>query len=50
VIVLLAGAQLHALFWPSLIDSLLTTTSVLRFCAALAIIIGGILALRRITE
>lgn len=43
--VLFAGAQLHALFWPTMHSSILTTTSVIRFGWTTVIIAGGILEL-----
>jgi signal transduction histidine kinase len=48
-IVLFAGAQLHALFWPSMYSSVLTTTSLLRFGLTMVIISGGIVELRRLS-
>lgn len=48
-VVLLAGAQLHSLFWPSMYSSVLTTTSVLRFGLTVVIIAGGILELRHLS-
>lgn len=49
-VVLLAGSQLHSLFWPSMYSSILTTTSVLRLGVALVIVVGGVLELRSIVE
>jgi signal transduction histidine kinase len=48
-IVLLAGAQLHSLFWPSMYSSVLTTTSVLRFGLTVIVIAGGVLELRSLS-
>lgn len=45
-VTLLAGAQLHALFWPSMYSSALTTTSILRFALTVVIVVSGILELR----
>jgi signal transduction histidine kinase len=49
-VVLLAGSQLHSLFWPSMYSSVLTTTSVLRLAVAVVIITGGVLELRGVVE
>lgn len=49
-IVLLAGAQLHSLFWPSMYSSVLTTTSVLRFGLTAVVITGGIVELRSLSQ
>jgi signal transduction histidine kinase len=49
-VVLLAGSQLHSLFWPSMYSSILTTTSVLRLGVAVVIVVGGVLELRSIVE
>jgi signal transduction histidine kinase len=46
--VLLAGAQLHSIFWPSVFGRMLTTADVLRLASAAAIAVGGILELRRL--
>lgn len=45
---LLAGSQLHNLFWPSIYSPLLTTADLLRFAFAVVVVVGGILELRRI--
>lgn len=45
---LLAGSQLHSVFWPSMYSSILTTTSILRAAVAVVVIAGGILELRHI--
>jgi signal transduction histidine kinase len=44
-VVLFAGAQLHALFWPSGYSSILTTTSILRFAWTGVVIFGAIVEL-----
>jgi signal transduction histidine kinase len=46
--VLLAGAQLHNFFWPSVFGRVLTTADALRLASAAAIAVGGILELRRL--
>jgi signal transduction histidine kinase len=46
--VLLAGSQLHYLFWPLIVGSVLTATFVLHFVAGALILLGGIVELRRI--
>lgn len=46
--VLLAGSQLHALFWPLSVGSALTAPFLLHFAAGTTIILGGIVELRRI--
>jgi signal transduction histidine kinase len=46
--VLLAGSQLHALFWPLSVGSALTATFLLHFAAGTTTILGGIVELRRI--
>lgn len=46
--VLLAGAQVHALFWPVAYGPVLTTADVLRLTAAAVIAVGGVIELRRI--
>jgi signal transduction histidine kinase len=43
---LFTGAQLHAVFWPSIYSSVLTSSSVLRLAFTLVIVTGGILELR----
>ncbi len=48
--VLLAGAQLHSLFWPSMYSSVLTTTSVLRFGLTAVVITGAIFELRLLSQ
>ncbi len=47
---LLAGAQLHSLFWPSMYSSVLTTTSILRFALTAIVITGGIVELRSLSQ
>lgn len=49
-VLLLAGTQLHSLFWPSLFSSLLTTTSVLRLGVALSVIVGGVYEFRQVVD
>jgi signal transduction histidine kinase len=49
-VILLAAAQVHAIFWPSFYSSVLTTTSLLRLGMTTVVIVGGILELRAITE
>lgn len=46
--VLLAGSQLHALFWPFSAGSALTPPLALHFVAGTTIIVGGIVELRRV--
>ena len=48
-VVLLTGGHLHAVFWPSLYSSILTTTTVLRVASTTVIILGGIVALRTLS-
>jgi signal transduction histidine kinase len=43
---LAAGAQLHALFWPTAFSPILTTASLLRLTFTLVVAIGSIVALR----
>ena len=45
---LLAGAQVHNLFWPSTYSPILTTADILRLAFAATTVVGGVLALRRI--
>jgi signal transduction histidine kinase len=47
-LVLLAGAQVHALFWPSAYRPLLTTSNVLRLGFSVVVAAGGILEMRRL--
>jgi signal transduction histidine kinase len=47
-LVLLAGAQLHNIFWPSVFGRVLTTADALHLASAAAIAVGGILELRRL--
>ena len=49
-VLLLAGTQLHSLFWPSLFISLLTTTSVLRLGVALSVIVGSVYEFRKVVD
>ena len=46
--VLLAGSQLHYLFWPLVVGSELTATFVLHFVAGTLVLVGGIVELWRI--
>jgi signal transduction histidine kinase len=46
--VLLAGSQVHNLFWPSAYSPVLTTADLLRLAFAAVVAVGGILELRRI--
>lgn len=48
-VVLLTGGHLHALFWPSMYSSILTTTSALRVGSTVVIVVGGIIALRTLS-
>jgi hypothetical protein len=45
---LLAGAQRHTIFWPSVFGRVLTTADVLRLACAAVVAVGGVLELRRI--
>jgi signal transduction histidine kinase len=45
---LLAGSQLHNLFWPSAYTSTLTSANVLRLAFAATIAVGGVIELRRV--
>ncbi|MDQ3855609.1 MAG: PAS domain S-box protein [Chloroflexota bacterium] len=45
--VLLAGSQLHNLFWPSIYSPVLTTADLLRLGFAVVVALGGFLELRR---
>ena len=46
--VLMAGSQLHTLFWPSGYRPVLTTSSVLRVAFTAVVAVGGFLELRRV--
>jgi signal transduction histidine kinase len=48
--VLLAGSQLHNLFWPSAYGPILTTANLLRLAFAAAVAMGGVLELRRVAS
>jgi signal transduction histidine kinase len=48
--VLLAGSQLHNLFWPSAYSPVLTTADVLRLLFAAVVVTGGVLELRRVAR
>lgn len=45
---LLAGSQLHNLFWPSAYSPVLTTANLLRLGFAAVVVVGGVFELRRI--
>jgi len=45
---LLAGSQLHNLFWPSAYSPVLTTAGLLRLAFAFVVTVGGVLQLRRV--
>jgi signal transduction histidine kinase len=45
---LLVSAQLHAVFWPSIYSSVLSTTTILRLTVATVVVGGGVLELRTI--
>jgi signal transduction histidine kinase len=45
---LMAGSQLHTMFWPSAYSPILTTASILRLAFTVILSIGAVLALRRI--
>jgi signal transduction histidine kinase len=47
-LVLYVGAQWHNLFWPTAYSSMLTPTTLLRFCSALVMAIGAVMELRRL--
>lgn len=49
-VTLFAGAQLHAMFWPSGYSSILTTTSILRFAWTAVVIFGAIVELHALTR
>ncbi|CAN5129776.1 hypothetical protein BH23CHL1_BH23CHL1_27130 [soil metagenome] len=46
--VLLAGAQMHNVLWPSIYSPLLTTANLLRLLFAAVVVVGGVLELRRV--
>ena len=46
--VLLAGSQLHGIFWPSIYSPVLTTADLLRLAFAAVVAVGGVVELRRI--
>lgn len=48
-ITLMACAQLHSLFWPSMHSSIVTTTSILRLAMAVAVVVGVVVELRVLT-
>jgi len=45
---LMAGAQLHTMFWPSAYSPILTTASILRLGFTVVVASGAVLALRRV--
>ena len=45
---LMAGSQLHSLFWPSAYSPVLTTSSLLRLAFTVVVAVGGYLELRRV--
>jgi hypothetical protein len=45
--VLLAGSQLHGIFWPSIYSPVLTTADLLRLAFAAVVAVGGVVELRR---
>jgi signal transduction histidine kinase len=47
---LLAGSQLHNLFWPSAYASVLATSDLLRLAFAAVVVVGGVLELGRIAR
>ena len=47
-LVLMAGAQLHTMLWPSAYSSILTTASLLRIAFTAVVAIGGFFELRRV--
>jgi signal transduction histidine kinase len=48
--VLMAGSQLHTMFWPSAFSPVLTTASILRLAFTLAVVFGAVFALRGVAE
>jgi signal transduction histidine kinase len=46
--VLMAGSQLHTLFWPSAYSPVLTTSSLLRLAFTAVVAVGGVLELRHV--
>ncbi len=48
--VLLAGAQVHHLFWPLPHPAVMTSTRILFFAVSTVVVLGGILELRRIAR
>jgi signal transduction histidine kinase len=47
---LLTSAQLHAMFWPTMYSSILSSTSLLRLFLVVAVIVGGIIELAVVTR
>jgi signal transduction histidine kinase len=48
--VLIAGSQLHTMFWPSAFSPVLTTASVLRLAFTLVVAVGAFFALRSVAD
>jgi two-component system sensor histidine kinase BaeS len=48
--VLIAGSQLHTMFWPSAFSPVLTTSSLLRLAFTLVVAIGAFFALRSVAD
>ena len=48
--VLMAGSQLHMMFWPSAFSPVLTTASILRLAFTLVVVLGAVFALRGVAE
>jgi signal transduction histidine kinase len=48
--VLLAGSQLHTMFWPSAYSPVLTTASILRLAFTLVVAFGAVFALRQVAD
>ena len=46
--VLMAGSQLHTMFWPSAYSPVLTTASILRLAFTLVVALGAVFALRQV--
>jgi signal transduction histidine kinase len=48
--VLMAGSQLHTMFWPSAFSPVLTTASILRLAFTVVVVFGAVFALRGVAE
>jgi signal transduction histidine kinase len=48
--VLMAGSQLHTMFWPSAFSPVLTTASILRLAFTVVVVFGAVFALRSVAE